>query len=127
MAHQEKATQSLNSLIYLTTARAGKSETAKVELAAARAKLTEQAWDDIVADFYLGKIDPERFAQLGADDRGEAETVACKMGFHLAQYHLLSGDTAKARPLLTAARSSCAPETFKFYAAAVDLARLPKK
>jgi hypothetical protein len=49
------------------------------------------------------------------------------MGFHLAQSYLLSGDNTKAKPLLAAAASTCPPETFKRYAAAADLARLPKK
>jgi predicted aspartyl protease len=127
MAYKEKATQNLNSLIYLSVARGGQAEMAKAELTAARAGRTEQNWDDNVADFYLGKIDAARFQQLADKDYTDQETPACKMGFHLAQSYLLSGDNTKAKPLLAAAASTCPPETFKRYAAAADLARLPKK
>lgn len=127
MAYKEKATQNLNSLIYLSAARGGRGEAAKTELAAARAKRNEKNWDDNVADFYLGKIDAARFQQLADADRSDQEAPACKMGFHLAQSYLLSGENTKAKPLLAAAASACPPETFKRYAAAADLARLPKK
>ncbi|UUZ56229.1 hypothetical protein LP419_13845 [Massilia sp. H-1] len=126
MAYKEKATQNLNSLIYLSaarrTGRGGQGRTG-----GGRAKRNEKNWDDNVADFYLGKIDAERFQQLADADRSDQEAEACKMGFHLAQSYLLSGENTKAKPLLAAAASVCPPETFKRYAAAADLARLPKK
>jgi lipoprotein NlpI len=111
--------------LYLARTRSGQREKAVAELEANRQQLDSSPWPLPLIEFYLGRIERNAvFAAASSPDTKERNERLCEANLFVAEWQLLAGDEAGARPLLDAAVRSC-PRTFVEYNAAIaELKRL---
>lgn len=78
-----------------------------VGLAGLHRKVTSgYGWPDTVVAFYSGGRSEDEVMKA-VKEAGENEANLCEANFYLAEWHLVHGDNAGARPLLTHAASDC--------------------
>ncbi len=82
-------------------------------------------WPRTVMQFYLGQrtVDDVLTGAKGGDPAGLAERM-CDANFYVAEYRLVHGDTAAARPLFQQAEMSCPAAAFERMGATAELSRM---
>ena len=102
---------------FLARARAGQDATS--ELSENIAQLKSKNWPYAVMEFYLGKrsLDAMREAATNPNEKCEAD-------FYAAEWHLMRGKKADARPGLQAAADTCPKSFYEYLGAVAELERL---
>ena len=103
---------------YIARERAGENGAAELETNAAQLKSSD--WPRPLIELYLGKRPPERV--LSAASTPEER---CEARFYDGEWYLLRGNRRAAATALQAAADTCPKNFFEYFAAAVEIKRLP--
>jgi lipoprotein NlpI len=109
---------------HIAAARAGPVPPGELSQMTRKASLSK--WPGPILKLFLGRLTPDQVREAAGN--GDAMTQKhqdCGASFYIAQWHLLSGRPADAKPLLQSATASCPREFIELRAATVELNRLP--
>jgi tetratricopeptide (TPR) repeat protein len=109
---------------YLAAARSDK-QAAAVALRAGQAPGVRRDWPDPVIGFLIGDLTAQGLYAAARDpDARKATERRCEASYFQAQAYQLSGEGARARPLLEAAVKICPRSFFQYTEAMLELRRL---
>jgi tetratricopeptide (TPR) repeat protein len=95
---------------WISASRAGTLDAAAFE--AAVKATNADGWPGPILDFYRGKTSEEKvYREASTGDAVAVTGQKCEADFYLAEWHIVKGDAAAAKPLMQRAAESC-PKTF---------------
>jgi lipoprotein NlpI len=114
-------------MLWLALTRARSNAIDPAVMARDASALDLDAWPGPIVDFFLGHVTHDRLiaaAAQGADSRVIADQQ-CEANFYVAEWLLVHGSGAAAKPLLQTAAGTCPHDFIEWRGATVELARLP--